>query len=387
MMKNPHQFLTDPAQIRTVESIRRVDENGYLYHMVCDYDYYDIPETFRAMIDAGCSTFVTKNLEGEVLFCRNYDYSHYKNNDKINNPRTGLNMIVEGNNPKARFRSIGCGDAYWLDFKNGSYTNGMADDGVTDLSSFIMCPYLCMDGMNEAGLAISILALGVRADWEEIPFETYQERLNENRMNLFLENPGQTPDPYWFRAQIGSVAVNKADQKAWVANMEWIRTKTPGKPTYLHPIVMRMALDRCANVEEAVALLGSVNVSGAMPGADYHIMVADVTGKSKLVEWIGDEMAVTDIDHATNHYVAKEDLFYRDGPCARDELLKAGLYRIRKAGMREDFAENLLKLVIQDPTNGIDNAKTQYTCIYNLTRKTMKVFSWGDMTKSWEYTL
>lgn len=386
-MTNPHQYLTDPAQIETVESIRRVDENGYLYHMNCSYNYYELPEAFRLMIDAGCSTFVTKNLEGEILFCRNYDYSHFKNNDRINNPRTGLNMIVEGNNPAARYRSLGCGDAYWLDFKNGIVVNGMADDGITDISSFILCPYLCMDGMNEAGLALSILALGVKADWKEIPFESYKDRLNENRMNLFLEKPGETPDPYWFRAQVGSVAVNKEDQRAWVAEMEWIHTKKPGKPVYLHPIVMRMALDRCGSVEEAIALFDNVNVKGAMPGADYHIMVADSTGKSRLIEWVGDEMKVTDINHATNYYVAKEDLFYKDGPCGRDEVLKAGLYRTRKKGMREDFAENLLKLVIQDPANGADNSKTQYTCIYNLTRKTMKVFSWGDMSKSWEYTL
>ncbi len=386
-MKNPHVFLTDPKQIEAIESIERVDDDGYLYHMVCNYDYYDLPEAFKVVVDAGCSTFVTKNLEGEVLFCRNYDYSHFKNNDRVNNPRTGLNMIVEGNNPKAKYRSLGCGDAYWIDFKNGSLACGMADDGVTDLSSFVLCPYLCMDGMNEAGLAVSILALSVRADWKEIPFETYREKLDENKRNLFLENAGEIPDPYWLWAAVGSVAVNEKDKRAWIAEMEWIWTKNPGKPAYLHPVVMRMALDSCASVEEAVALFGSVNVKGAMPGADYHIMVADTTGKSRLIEWVGDEMMVTDINHATNHYVAKEDLFYKNGPCGRDEVLKAGLYRTRKNGMREDFAENLMKLVVQDPTNGADTGKTQYSCIYNLNRRTMKIFAWGDMSRSWEYKL
>ena len=83
-----------------------VDEKGYLYHMDVSYDYYHLPEAFQAYLDSGCSTFVTKNLEGDVLFCRNYDYSHYKNNQK-SNPRTGLNVIVEADNPNARYRSIG----------------------------------------------------------------------------------------------------------------------------------------------------------------------------------------------------------------------------------------------------------------------------------------
>ena len=383
---NPHVLLTNQKQIEAVESIRRVDEKGYLYHMVCNYDYFDLPEAFKVLIDAGCSTFVSRNLEGDVLFVRNYDYSHYKNNDRRNNPRTGLNMIVEGNSPLAKYRSLGCGDAYWIDYKNGTYANGMADDGITDLSGFVLCPLLCMDGMNEAGLALSILALCVKADWKEIPFDSYPEKLNENKDNLFLKESGEIPDPYWSNVSYGSVAVNEADRKAWIADMPVIETKNPGKPTYLHPIVMRMVLDSCATVEEAVGLFSKVNVKGAMPGADYHIMIADASGKSRLIEWLGDEMTVTDINHVTNHYVAKDDPFFPDG-CGRDEVLKAGLFRTRKNGMREDFAENLIHLVVQDPTNGADRGKTQYTCIYNLTKKTMQVFSFGDMSRFWQYSL
>ena len=166
---NPHAYLQNEKQIEAIESIKRVDEKGYLYHMVCNYDYYDLPEAFKAVISAGCSTFVVKNLEGEVLFCRNYDYSHFHNNDR-KNPRTGLNMIIEGNNPKARYKSLGVADTYWADFKNGSAINGMLDDGKSDLSAFVLSPFLTMDGMNEKGLAISILALSVKSDYKEIDF-------------------------------------------------------------------------------------------------------------------------------------------------------------------------------------------------------------------------
>ena len=96
-------------------------------------------------------------------------------------------------------------------------------------------------------------------------------------------------------------------------------------------------------------------------------------------------MVVTDINHATNHYVGKQDPFYPEA-CGRDECLKAGVYRGRK-GMRQDYAERLLSLVIQDPDNGMDRGKTQYSCVYNLNKKTLKIFSFGDMSKSWEYEL
>ncbi|MBQ1878010.1 MAG: hypothetical protein II161_04255 [Erysipelotrichaceae bacterium] len=381
---NPHAFLQNEKQIEAIESIRRVDEKGYLYHMVCNYDYYDLPEAFKAVISAGCSTFVVKNLEGEVLFCRNYDFSHFHNNDR-KNPRTGLNMIIEGNNPKARYRSLGVADTYWADFKNGSAVNGLLDDGKSDLSAFVLSPFLTMDGMNEKGLAISILALSVKSDYREIDFNEYEKIMDSNKRNMFLENSGELPDPYWIYASHGSVVVNKADCRAWVASQPLIQTVDPSKPTLLHPVLMRMILDNCGSVEEALAMAEGFNVKGAMPGADYHVMVADASGKSRLIEWIDNKMVTTDINHATNHYVAKEDPFYKVS-CGRDECLKAGVYRGRK-GMREDYAERLLGLVVQDPTNGMDQGKTQYSCIYNLNRRTLKIFSFGDMSKSWSYEL
>ncbi|MBR2827599.1 MAG: hypothetical protein IKE78_08900 [Erysipelotrichaceae bacterium] len=381
---NPHAYLQNEKQIEAIESIKRVDEKGYLYHMVCNYDYYDLPEAFKAVISAGCSTFVVKTLEGEVLFCRNYDYSHFHNNDR-KNPRTGLNMIIEGNNPKARYRSLGVADTYWADFKNGSAINGMLDDGKSDLSAFVLSPFLTMDGMNEKGLAISILALSVKSDYKEIDFNEYEKIMDSNKRNMFLEKSGELPDPYWIYASNGSVVVNKVDRKAWVASQPLIKTEDPSKPTLLHPVLMRMMLDNCGSVEEALAMASGFNVIGAMPGADYHVMVADSSGKSRLIEWIDNKMVTTDINHATNHYVAKEDPFYKVA-CGRDECLKAGVYRGRK-GMREDYAERLLGLVVQDPENGMDQGKTQYSCIYNLNKKTLKIFSFGDMSKSWEYEL
>ena len=382
---NPHAYLKDEKQIEAVESIKRVDEKGYLYEMKAEYDWYDLPYAFKQVIDTGCSTFVTKNREGEVLFCRNYDYSHFYLNQR-SNPRTGINVIVKGNNPKAKYKSLSVADAFWLDFKNGIYIEGVADDGKSDVSPFILCPMICMDGMNEEGLAISILALGVKADWNETDYEGYEGKLNQNKTNFFLENSGEVPDPYWLSASVGSMAVNHADQKAWIASSEQPQTKEPGKPTLLHPILMRMVLDNCASVKEAIAYMSDFNVKSAIAGSDFHIMLADKSGDHKLVEWPDGHMECVDIDHATNHYVTKEDLFFKDG-CGRDEILKAGLFRTRGVGMSQDYAADVLKLAVQDPQNGIDRGKTQYSAIYNLEKKTMRIYSFGDMSKYWDYQL
>ena len=384
-MKNPHVLLTDEKQIETIESIRRVDDEGYLYHMNCTFDYYHLPEQFQVMLKAGCSVFIIRTREGDVLFCRNFDFSHYLNFVRKNG-RTGLNMIVAGNNPAAKYRTLGTGDCFWIDYKNASYGKGMADDGKTDLSPFLLCPFLTMDGMNEKGLAICILSLLVESEWKEIDYGTYQDKLNENKDNFFYEKSGEVPDPYILRASIGSIAVNHADKKAWIAEQRWIESKIPGRPVILHPVLMRMVLDNCSNVDEALALMSQYNIKGAMPGADYHLMVADASGKSRLVEWTVDEMIIHDTDHATNHWLSKKDGFFPDG-CRRDDMIVAGLNRYRAGGMSEAQVESLMNLVVQDPANNNDDGKTQYSCIYNLTKKTLKIFSFGDMTRSWDFSL
>ena len=55
--------------------------------------------------------------------------------------------------------------------------------------------------------------------------------------------------------------------------------------------------------------------------------------------------------------------------------------------MSQAQVEALMRLVIQDPDNNNDDGKTQYSCIYNLTKKTLKIFSYGNMDEGWEYKM
>ena len=56
--------------------------------------------------------------------------------------------------PKDGYRSIGMADAGWVGYDIGSLS-----DGKSDLSAAVAMPYLIMDGMNEKGLAVSVLKL------------------------------------------------------------------------------------------------------------------------------------------------------------------------------------------------------------------------------------
>lgn len=387
---NPHALLTDEAQIRTVESIKRLFPDGKLYYMESTWDYNVIPDAFKPLFGAGCSTFLTKNLEGTNLFCRNYDYTHRKGNDR-NNPRTGLNVVVRCSNPNAKYKSIGVSDATWLDWKNGTLIEGSADDGVTDLSAFVMLPYLCMDGVNEKGLAVSIMALTLPVEeWEETDYDTWEEKLPLSQEPIILKGAGKCPETWQRRAKHLGVAVNHEDRRAWIAHMPLFRTEMEGKRgSLLHPILMRMMLDSCSCVEEAVALADMFNVSTIGPGQDYHIMVADSSGKARLLEWVDNRMNVVDTNHATNYRRSADDLFH--GVCPRDELIKAFFLRCRKddefTGMREDLILSLMDLIKQDPDNGHDMNDTQYSCIYDLDHLSVKVYSFGDLSNSWDFTL
>ena len=381
---NPHIYLTDEQQIKSVESLKRVDQKGMLYEMDCTWDYYNLSSEFETLLNPGCSTFFTKNHEGEHIFCRNYDYRHYKDN-KRSNPMTALEVICRMNNPKAKYRSIGVADAIWLDFKNGSIYEGVVEDGVTDLSAFALTPYVCMDGMNEMGLAVSVMALVVNPDWNEIDYDTYKEKLDPEKENFELTVAGELPDNENLKAEIGSITYNTIDKKAWVCSKKMIRTNEPGKKSVLHPVLMRMMLDYCANVDEAVGLAHQYNIMNPMPGTDNHILVSDKSGTSKIIEWIDGKLVTMDINHSTNYRLTADDIFH--GECPRDEMIVAGLKRTETAGMSEEYTTKLMSLIAQYPEEGNDKSKTLHSCLYNLDRLTVKVFSVGDFTKAYEYKL
>lgn len=382
---NTYNMVKDEAMINALKSIKRVDDKGYLYKMDVNYDYYPLVNQIQMILDAGCSTFYTKNIDDEYIMCRNYDYSHFKDNDRHNN-RTAINVVVKCNNPNAKYKSIGVCDGFWLDFKHGKYIEGSLDDGSSDISPFILSPFICMDGINEKGICVSIMALCVKASWEEIEYDTYKEKVEYGKDPLILNVSGEVPSEDYIYASDGFITVNEVDKKAWIAHMEYWKTNMSDKKAcVLPPIMMRYILDNAGSLEEAIGIANSFNVMGPTTGSAYHVMISDALGNSRLLEWVDDKMNIIDINHATNYYVSKDDGFH--GVCKRDECIKAGLNRTSKGGMREDYAESLLKLISQDADTHNDRGKTLYSCIYNTNKKNLRVYSFGDFTKHWDFDL
>lgn len=66
---------------------------------------------------------------------------------------------------------------------------------------------------------------------------------------------------------------------------------------------IRLLLDKAANVDEAIALLGQYDMNSSI-GSAHHLSIADATGKSVVVEYVGGKMLVTETKVVTNHYLA-----------------------------------------------------------------------------------
>ncbi len=129
------------------------------------------------------------------------------------------------------------------DFINMS---GVKLSDLPDEAQAVICMYAPLDGMNEKGLAVSV-------------------------------NMIQDPD---------SISQNT------------------DKPDITTTTAIRLLLDKAANVDEATNLLGKYDMHASM-GFMMHIALADTNGKSAVVEYVNNEMTVTETPVVTNFYLAE----------------------------------------------------------------------------------
>lgn len=76
------------------------------------------------------------------------------------------------------------------------------------------------------------------------------------------------------------------------------------KPDITTTTAIRLLLDKAANVEEAIELLSSYDMHASF-GYMVHFAIADRTGNSVVVEYVNNEMIVTETPAVTNFYLAE----------------------------------------------------------------------------------
>lgn len=77
-----------------------------------------------------------------------------------------------------------------------------------------------------------------------------------------------------------------------------------GKPDLTTTTAIRLLLNQAANVDEAIELLGQYDLHASF-GMTVHFAIADNTGRCVAVEYINNQMVVTESPVVTNFYLAE----------------------------------------------------------------------------------
>ena len=90
---------------------------------------------------AGCTAFITKDHDGNILFARNFDFVYAPS-------------LVVKTHPKNGYASVSVAN---LSF--AGYTKDWLPNGIISSFLALSAPYIPFDGINEKGLAIALLAV------------------------------------------------------------------------------------------------------------------------------------------------------------------------------------------------------------------------------------
>ena len=93
------------------------------------------------------------------------------------------------------------------------------------------------------------------------------------------------------------------------------------KPDLTNSAAVRYMLKNAANVDEALDLLRGIDMHSDI-GAAQHYAIADASGKSVVVEYVDDQMIVTETPAVTNHYLceAKHNVGLKENDLRYDQL-------------------------------------------------------------------
>jgi hypothetical protein len=267
-----------------------VSNENELISWISDNLYYGIPITAAPGV-FGCSAFSVCSPEGHYLMGRNYDY-----------PETDCLMLYCS--PENGYASMGMVDLSFLNL--GTLKGQTPPDSFTGRIPALILPYATVDGVNEAGLAISIL------------------QLNEPEIHQDM-----------------------------------------GRKDIILTVAIRAVLDKCASVEEATALLDLYDMHSMLEQSS-HFFITDKNGNSVVVEWINDEMTVTENPAVTN-YVLSDPHHYEDnsknGSDGRYEILMEDIAACSGRADR-DKAMIFLSEASDNPDRG--QTETEWSVVYDL---------------------
>ena len=353
------------GEIRTVSSIESVDRNPYLFRM--EYKAaYDLDDVIAKEVDSNAELLdyvvgrIGKGLPLKIKSAQVTDEDgemgtiNCTSFQAMKADGTGFwygrnydyfknPTMVTVSRPRKGYASIAVSDMSHF----GYSLEKLPKDFVSSLSCLASI-YAPVDGMNEKGLCTSIMALPKQASQQETE-----------------------------------------------------------KPNVGTTIIMRLWLDRCATVQEALDLLETVDVRhDAAVGSGYHYMVADAAGDCAVVEFDKDDgwktMIVRKAPDAkymlvTNHLLSEKYYTTEPDPAVGNPHSKSW-WRYETAGaflaahdgtLTLDQAQECLSMVhwkdlVWD--NGMVE-DTQYSNVYDQSNITLFLRNWNNYEHTYQFNL
>lgn len=143
------------------------------------------------------------------------------------------------------------------------------------------------------------------------------------------------------------------------------------KPDITTTTAIRLLLNRAADVEEAIFLLEQYDMHASM-GMMVHFAIADADGRSVAVEYVNNEMTVTDTQIVTNFYIAQGEK-YGIGTSQshlRYDILHEALYA--EGVMNAEEVRNALDSVSKDNFGEFES--TEWSIVMNQETKEMTYY-------------
>ena len=367
--KNPACFLKDKEKLATIYTMKDLDGTGRLYEVNYTADY-KLDEALDANISStmgllgfvqhnlfdsvpepptnstlsflpGCSAFAVPDPQGNSYqMGRNYDFLHrVKISGTDQYTYVPISAFVVRTAPAGKKKSIS-----FVDGLNFGYNQGACNNDTTDLSLLIGLPYAALDGINEDGFAIGVLSLN------EAP--TMQDNPTKKNINT--------------------------------------------------TVAIRLLLDNASTVDEAIALLDQYNMRmfNTDDKHNYHYLMADAKGDFAIVEYTRNpseqfptRMEVLrhndNLRCVTNFYVSPTMAGTNDG--WGSDHGKTRYWDLRSTLQNHNYAltpegaMSLLSLVSQERKDNDPTSFTQWSALYNLTNKSVRLALLRDYSKFFDF--
>lgn len=302
---------------KTLSSLKKVSDNVWTMDYYADYK---VDEYLTANINnvKDFDAWMTKNLthnvptgdEGEYG-CSSFAVASTDGGHLFgrNYDMNAGDSLVLRTKPKTGYASIGIVDLSHANLGNGGHYK-MDDKDAKAL--LLAAPWCISDGINEKGLGVSLLSL----DDEHVVNDTEKD-------DLLLYSS------------------------------------------------LRVVLDKCATVDEAVTFLQNYDMYS--PGHhSYHMFLTDTSGRAVVLEWYNGDMYVVE-DHAvTNHYLFGEDAYDIDKRYTKIHQTIDGA-----SAFSAEEAMNILHDVYQG---------TRWSAVYDLEKFSVTICFNGKYDESVSYT-